>query len=323
MMDSRKKHVRRVASILCIISLSALNIETVNAATGSSSISGTVTDQATGLGIGGVCIGYYDSSVMAHAAETTTLTDGTFSIEGLLAGTYHLQADTTCDGTQQSIYVGKDFPTAYTVTAGVPIVNASLALITGASMSGTVTNAMNGVGVGLWCLEPVPNNENNPSVYQTTSASDGSYTLTGLPVGKYPLWIWASSTCRAGTSKEFAPQSWTVTVPSLSSKVHRDFQLTADMRAITFTSGRSVITTAASGVLTKFLANYVPTMLLYMTITGYARNNATLARSRAIATSNFLSRKVHLVAMFRVVTNAVTNAVTMTDIQFAAPNCKC
>ena len=315
MVVSRKRFARRAVTVVCALSLIALNVESVSAATGSASISGVITSKATGLGIGGVCVAAVDPS-QNSGGEMVTLSDGTFDFENLPAGSYNFSADTTCDGRQQSIYIGQFDPTPYTVSNGTQIVNANLELVVGATMSGTVTSAATNAGVGLWCLDLLPDNEYNPGYYETTTASSGSYSFTGLPVGKYPVEIWASPTCDAGTSLEYAPQSWNVTVPSFASAVHRNFKLSADSMGITFSPNSSVLRTGARSVLTKFLAAYVPGMLLYMTITGNGQDNARLARSRAIATSDFLSHKVHLRAQIKIDTDTAANVVTMTNIQF-------
>ncbi len=142
--------------------------------TGTGSISGVVTDSATGLPISGamVCGG------CGHMA--TTGPDGSYIIANLDAGDYTVKAS-KCGS-----YVMKQYPTPVHVNAGQAVTGISFALAPmggggNGSIAGTVydklTNApIAGAKVMAGCC----------GRYATTG-SDGTYIITGLADGSYTV----------------------------------------------------------------------------------------------------------------------------------------
>ncbi|HTU31884.1 MAG TPA: carboxypeptidase-like regulatory domain-containing protein [Solirubrobacteraceae bacterium] len=154
-------------------------------------ITGSVTNAATGASVGGVEVELFDSANNPVASDyyggqyaTQTSSDGSFSLTGLLPGTYKVEFVPQSGNLAYQFYSGQtSLATANTVTVGagqtVPGVNAGLSA--GGSISGTVTAKASGAGVA------------DASVYledgagdtldSTTTGPDGTYTLGGIPSG--------------------------------------------------------------------------------------------------------------------------------------------
>jgi 5-hydroxyisourate hydrolase-like protein (transthyretin family) len=113
---------------------------------------------------------------------TTTTADGTYTLEGLVAGDY-LLAFIDCD---TDMYAGSFYNDAQTSDNAQTItltaaqvrsgIDASLAV--GGSLSGTVTDADTGLPIENICVAAA--SANYTFVSNTETAADGAYTLTGL-----------------------------------------------------------------------------------------------------------------------------------------------
>jgi predicted secreted protein len=125
------------------------------------SISGTVTDSGTRAGVGGVCVSAF-SSMGGNGTQTDS--NGNYTITGLPAGTYSVQADPTCGDSQQTRYVQKTIYNV-SVTAGVVTsnVNASLRVMQLLATTVAVTPSANPIRFG-----------NAVTYTATLSSSDGS-----------------------------------------------------------------------------------------------------------------------------------------------------
>src|SRR5581483_3011406 len=151
-------------------------------------ISGRVTNAATGAGIQNAQAKVYDA-VGTFIGAAVTDASGNFTTAGLPADTYYMRADAT--GFLTQVYNGITCGTTCTVTAGAPLAvvagtttaNINFALDTGATITGTVTNAAGGAplaGIGVWLWDA-----NDRFVTGTSTNASGVYTLTGLLAGTY------------------------------------------------------------------------------------------------------------------------------------------
>lgn len=162
------------------------------------SISGTVTSDATGAPLVGVLVDAYTvvASVSTFAGSATTGANGTYSLGGLLTGTYY--ARTRGGAGINEIYDNQSCfgacSTNDTVTRGTPIAvvtgaatgGVSFALAPGGTAAGTVTDAttgapLQGVNVSLYTRV-------GTSVTFMGSAStsaSGTYLVPGLATGTY------------------------------------------------------------------------------------------------------------------------------------------
>ncbi len=155
------------------------------------SISGTVTDEATGLPLQGVNVAAFTPAggwVQSDATDSA----GHYTVGGLHTGDYKVQF-------WHSSYVAEwwddktNFGAANTVAvvqgADTPGINAALAV--GGSISGTVTDEATGLplqGVNVAAFSPTGGWVNSAS-----TGADGTYTIGGLPTGDYKIRFWSST----------------------------------------------------------------------------------------------------------------------------------
>ncbi len=153
------------------------------------SVTGRVTDEATGQGVEQTTVLFYRSGESSYNYTTAlTAADGTFLISGMVPGTYYVR---TNDGRYlDELYDGLPCEGTCTVSNGTPVVVASggtaagidFALQLGGTVAGTVTAAATGlpissVRVGVWTASGEAG-----SAY---TGSDGAFRVTGLPAGTY------------------------------------------------------------------------------------------------------------------------------------------
>ena len=154
-------------------------------------ITGTVTNAGSGAPVEGVTVYVHDSggSFVSNAVTTPA---GTYTLTGLLAGTYYLRTVNTL-GYVDEVYnnlpcLGGSCPaitsgTALGVVAGEARTGIDFALAQAGSVSGTVTNAsttaaLPGVSVFVY-------NSSNLQLAGTTTNGAGQYTIGSLPAGTY------------------------------------------------------------------------------------------------------------------------------------------
>jgi hypothetical protein len=148
-------------------------------------IQGTITGTS---GVSGITVNAYDATDNTFIKNSSTNSSGVYTVYGLLPGSYKLQA-----GVGNGAYVSQYYPNAadissatpVTVTAGGTTSNTNFSLITGASITGTITAASTGdflSGINI-------NVSNVSNAYSKSTASNGSgvYTISGLPAGSYKI----------------------------------------------------------------------------------------------------------------------------------------
>ena len=161
----------------------------VTMATGGS-ITGTVTSGGSPAGAGSVCIYAFVAYPYGTfvGQTTTTGSGGAFSLGGLGLGSYDLQisdcAPVGVDASQwysaQTDFSSSDTPV--TLTSNTPSqALGTIALATGGYASGTVTSASTGMPVAGACV--VAFGPGGSYISKTTTATDGSYTLSKLTPG--------------------------------------------------------------------------------------------------------------------------------------------
>ena len=163
----------------------ASGINAVMAAGGS--ISGAVTD-ASGAPLANMCV--YAFSTAGGFGYTTSATNGTYVISGLAADSYDVQF-TDC-GSTSADYVSQYYnatsagsptqsgATAVAVSAGTTASGINATLAPGGAISGTVTDA-SGAPLANICVYAFTSAGNFAG--NSTSAADGSYTISGLAAG--------------------------------------------------------------------------------------------------------------------------------------------
>ncbi len=146
-------------------------------------ISGTVTN-AYGIGLANVYVTAYQGNTDLFSSQSYTLQDGSYSLTGLITGTYTIELYEAGYITQW--YSNKsDQNSADMVAVTAPnttLVNAVLVHL--GSISGRITNA---AGTGIANVTVVANLGGSNTSFTTITAQDGSYTLNNLLNGHYRI----------------------------------------------------------------------------------------------------------------------------------------
>jgi hypothetical protein len=153
-------------------------------------ISGTVTRDGSGIGVGGASVTLYTAQGVL-AGSTATNGSGTYLSPGLPAGTYVVVAtaaggsipelfdNITCVSCGPSQAVSG---TPIVVTAGATTPEINFSLSEGAIITGTVRDGTNSPIGGL---SVVAVNRSNVIVGDVRTNAQGGYTIGGLPAGTY------------------------------------------------------------------------------------------------------------------------------------------
>jgi hypothetical protein len=196
---------------------------------GPGTISGTVTDSVTGLPIGSatVCI---STSGTCGSTTTTTAGDGTYTLSNVAPGTYEVTASAIRYVTQSR--------TGVVVTSGGNTPE-SFALVPNlGSISGTVTdfvttlpiaNATVCIGTDATCAT---------FTHTTTTASDGTYSFSGLTEGSYQVNVLATN---------YVSQTVTNVSVTPGGSTTKDFALVPNPGSITGTVKDSVTSAVIVG----------------------------------------------------------------------------
>jgi hypothetical protein len=146
---------------------------------------------------------------------------------------------------------------------------------------------------------------------QTTSLSSGAVTVEDSSLSNFPIagttTISSTSTTTTSTVKPgtttTVPRSTTTTTVSSPRKISL---------VVGFIAGRSTLSAAMKSALTQFSRKLLPGASVIFT--GYAKDNAALARKRARAASTFLLKLVRIKASFAAVTNLATSKTVVVTI---------
>lgn len=92
------------------------------------SITGAITDVATGAGIAGACVSAMLAGGSFPSALVKTASDGTYTMANLYPGNYTLKLDPSCSGTSLKSYPDTTVATAVVVLPGTPTTNVNVAL---------------------------------------------------------------------------------------------------------------------------------------------------------------------------------------------------
>ena len=179
--------------------------DTMAAITGS--ISGTVTDSSS-TPLAGICVEAV-GSIAGGFNLTASLSNGTYTITGLVADTYTVEFLVNgCGSTGNYLAQYWDnqpaatgTPGSVTVATGQPVTGINDALAAGGSISGVVTDSATGAALPGVCVSAL-GNTTLVTVNGATGAG-GAYTLTGLPTDSYMV---VFSTPGCGNNGPYATQ---------------------------------------------------------------------------------------------------------------------
>jgi 5-hydroxyisourate hydrolase-like protein (transthyretin family) len=158
--------------------------------TAGSRITGTVTEEGSGVALSSVTVLAYDSTG-AQVASTFTNTSGVFTLAiGRPTGSFFLRTSALLH--VDELYGGNVCPLQCDVTTGTPVVGTvgttvsgiDFALALGGTIAGTVTNTS---GAAINAATIAAFDASGTEVAHTTSGPDGSYVLRDLATGSYYL----------------------------------------------------------------------------------------------------------------------------------------
>jgi hypothetical protein len=160
-------------------------------------ISGIVKDAGTGTPVANACIHAVGDTTGYDSYEGTvcSASDGSFTLTGLLPDNYTLQFDPTYgpygttardNGLQNAASTYLPTSVDANVTAAAAVTGATLKLVRGATISGSITAADTGSPLSNVCASAVPAAGGNP-VSTVCTGSDGQYRTDGLPTGSYDI----------------------------------------------------------------------------------------------------------------------------------------
>ena len=166
----------------------------INAAlTPDGAISGTVTDAAGQINLASVSVTAYDSSG-SYVTSTSTASDGSYTLENMVPGTYELEFTPSSGQNYLPQYYHGESTLAsadpVTVTSGQTTTGIGAGLATGGQVTGKVTDSATGQPIQYAYAELL--NASGGYVSEVSTAADGTFTLTALPTGTYILYFSAS-----------------------------------------------------------------------------------------------------------------------------------
>ncbi|WNB85388.1 peroxidase family protein [Cellulomonas sp. ATA003] len=146
-------------------------------------LSGTVT--AGGVALGGASVNVYTADTRTWLKSVLTGADGSYSLTGLPAGSYRLYVQPNEPGYANQWHAGTSFESAATITVS-GATTADIALVGTHTLSGVVRT---GTGVLAGATVQVYTASTRTWLRSATSAADGAYSVAGLPVGSYRLYV--------------------------------------------------------------------------------------------------------------------------------------
>jgi hypothetical protein len=164
-------------------------------------ISGSVT--AAGAGpLGGICVNANGIDSTVGSGSATTAADGTYTIKGLAPGSYDVVFYPSGCGNDYVTQFWNNQPgpgsaDAVLVTVGSTVTDINAAMVGTGAISGIVTD-LNGADLPDICVTAIRTGISR----RTISATDGTYTITGVIPGSYDVEF--SNGC--GNSGDYATQ---------------------------------------------------------------------------------------------------------------------
>ena len=266
------------------------------------SVSGTVADANTGAPVAGVCMVFAQAQGGDSYATTATSSDGTYSATNLAPGTYEVELDPGCGA--PSTYPRELIPPFLSITAGVNQPNNGY-LLTPTDLK--VIPVKGRVGFSLTLVA-----RGGAGTGTTTfSVSDG--TATGCAVTGDSLHATTPGTCIVTATKGPDVNNGPVSSPPATiTMLAKPTSARPAPVSLAFAGTRSALSGAAERSLLSLSYKLLPGASV--TVTGYAKGNASLARRRANETANLLKADTQgvLHVTVHVVTSATKNAVTVT-----------
>jgi hypothetical protein len=153
------------------------------------SISGKITADADGNSIAAVTVIASDYAAGTQVASTQTLSDGTYTLTGVPAGTYKIRA---MPSTNKLTYADEYYNNTYDSARAQPVTVTLGQNISGINFSLARSGSISGKVIADDTLDSIANLHVYVSEYPsgmwiagTYTNSDGTYTLLGLPPGDY------------------------------------------------------------------------------------------------------------------------------------------
>lgn len=147
----------------------------------------------TGKPLGGICVGVVSTADISQGGFVTSRPNGTYSVEGLPAGSYQVEANVGCGNNGN--YAPASYPLPVLVVNGKVASSINLYLEPGGTLSGTVTDAATGEPLGGVCVS------DNSGDFGVTNAA-GTYTIDQLPAERTTVTF--AGGC--GNKGSYAPQ---------------------------------------------------------------------------------------------------------------------
>jgi hypothetical protein len=236
-------------------------------------VSGTVLASGSDTPLSGVIVQFYTASGQP-VVRTTTGSAGTYTESDLLPGSYKVSFTQTNPALALALqyYSGAASlakATPVTVVAGSTITNINVALSPGGGISGTVVAARGEAplgDIGIYVMD-----SSGDVLGHTTTAGDGTYSITNLPAGTYYVEFGAPSAAQITLLDNSALAQFGYAPEFYGGRLSL-----AGAKAVTVTSGSSV--TKISGALLPASATAVglPKESKGL-LGGLARNRATFA----------------------------------------------
>ena len=233
------------------------------------SISGTVTDAATGQPIEGIDVRLVLPSNLGPSQGTTTSSDGTYTLYGVTSGSYFVQFSPGWGSSDNKKYAKNFFGGTTAIDSAQPVVVGSEQAVTGIDnqmqkggvISGTLTNASGAKLSGITVMAYSGNGSASRVEYCATTDSSGNYSIVGMDPGTYKVFfgdLYATTpsyqrTWLGGSTQETASSLTVTTNAVLSGK---NAQLVA---ATTSTTTTAPVVSLVTGVSSSTLSWTKPT----------------------------------------------------------------
>jgi hypothetical protein len=279
--------------------------------------SGTVVGSQSNVGVAQTCVVFKSTTDPSNQIEFLVNADGSFTASNMSPGDYNFIIEPNCPGfSTSSIYAMQTWPQPVIIASGMTVNNLNVTLEVGATIMGTVISAtthapVNGAGIVVMATSGVYKDD---GVAYGFTASDGTYSITGLAPGSYLVEFDESvnvSTTSGGTTGPYAAEQLPSTVTAGATLSNQNFVLYVKNVSVPFTSRAYNLTNAQKRVVLTDARTIAARSLVV--ITGYALNNRALAKKRAEAVAAYMKLKEGLASNVKMITNMSINQVTIVN----------